>query len=223
MLSSKLNLKNGEYMYLCRIYSKMNNEYVYKCGDAGNGKNRTIDDRLTELNRKFGCCTDKEPNNLLLLLLAKIDGQFDEAEFHEKFKKYRKNVKHCNGTNSKECYPIDQKMFKKIKQYFIENHEVVHELDYSIDYYDEEKYQGYTLSKTYYDDEDEAMDGEDTDDVRSNDGFDDGSDLDDFIENDRDSDDDSEYVHQEENDGNEETHENVQGIDDMVHKKRRLY
>ncbi len=185
MINSLTNLTRGQYTYMYRIYAKKQNMYVYKIGHQGICETKSLQQRSQELSYEFGSCIEKEEQNVLLLLLAKTEGLFDENRCHKIFGKYSLNVTKINGSNSRECYEISFESYNEIKKYFNDFFDVIHEeTNYDINKDNVEFYNNTVLSRTYFDSEDKAMDEEDDEDIRSDDGSDDGSDLENFIEDD---------------------------------------
>ena len=109
--------KTGLKLYLFRIWSGINNCYLYKLGSTKNLKMR-----VTQLNNEFGCNC-----KIILVFVMNIDLQSEENELHNLLQTYRYNNTIDNNfyKKSRETYNITSNfynnLFNKINEKYGEN------------------------------------------------------------------------------------------------------
>lgn len=114
--------KTANFTYLMRLESPTEWEGpVYKIGHAsvrGESKagERRISTRIEELSRDYGCCIEREPSHIIVVMLARSSGRQDEHLMHTEMKPYRLAMSNRKGGKRAEIYKPCTAVYDKFKE-----------------------------------------------------------------------------------------------------------
>lgn len=110
--------EKAAFAYLIRICSLRNwDTPLYKIGYCTVGGARRFENRLKEINSQYDCCAGHQPQNVIVVMVAKVTGRPEEREIHGSLKTY--NVKVPNRVSGvfKELYRVDTSVYDYFKAY----------------------------------------------------------------------------------------------------------